>query len=424
MRVGVIGGGLTGLAAVQELRERGINAIGFEADAEPGGVIRSRRFDGTVVEYGPQRLRAGGITDEYLRFLDLDEELVTADVGLPIYVYADGTLREVPFGPRAMLRTDLLSRRSKLRLLLEPLTGPAREGETVAEYFTRKLGPQAYERGIEPLFGGLYGSDPAEMPVDVALRPIIAQERGRGVLSRLALRRLRSDEGRSPPAVPKSGMQALPERLYEEHEAHIHLETPIERIESTTSGYRLIAPEDDLEVAHVVVATDAPSASQLIRSIDEDTATVLDELRYNPLAMVYLQAPIDRRGLGFQVSRSEALHTLGVSWNGVAFGRDALHTVFFGGMHEPDLVKASDDTLIDIATDEFEQILGVEAEGVTVHRILPGMPAYDHSWKAFQECSTPTGLHLVGNFTDRVGIPGRLRQARRVAKRIAADQLG
>lgn len=422
MRVGVIGGGLTGLAAVQELRERGIHAIGFEATAEPGGVICSREIEGTLVEYGPQRLRAGGIVEEYLDFLDLDDTLLTADEELPIFVYADGALREVPFDVRTMLRTDLLSWRAKARLLLEPLTAPASESETVAEYFTRKLGPEAYARGIEPLLGGLYGSDPAQMPVMYALRPIIEQEQGRGILSRLAIRRLRNRGSQPPPAVPASGMQALPERLYQANEDHIHLETPVTKIEPIDPGYRLTTDRSTLEVDGVVVATEAPAAASLLEPLDADLSERLDALRYNPLALVYVRADLDRDGLGYQVSRRGPLHTLGVAWNGVAFGRDDLLTVFLGGMHEPELVNHTDERLTAIALEELNTVLGVEASGVTVHRLKPGMPAYDVSWHHIGDVSTPAGLHLVGNYTDRVGIPGRLRQARRIANNIASSQ--
>lgn len=422
MRVGVIGGGLTGLATVQELRERGVDAVCFEASEEPGGVIRSRALGDTTVEFGPQRLRAGGIVEEYLRLLDLDDELLVAD-DLPIFVYAEGALREVPFGVRAMLRTDLLSWRAKARLLLEPLTKPTAPGESVAEYFTRKLGPEAYERGIEPLLGGLYGSDPAMMPTDFALRPIMRQERGRGVLARLAWRRLRSSRERPPPAVPEAGMQALPQRLYEQHADAVHLETPVQSVEATEAGYRLHTAERTHEVDHVVLATDAPSAASVLREFDDELAERLASLRYNPLALVFARAPADRAGMGYQVSRQEPLHTLGVSWNGVAFGRDELQTVFLGGMHEPELVEVSDERLQAIATEEIEAIQGVDAEALGVHRIRPGMPAYDVSWDAIRELDTPAGLHLVGNYSDRVGIPGRLRQAREVATRIASDQL-
>ncbi len=420
MRVAVIGGGLTGLATVHELRARDIDVCGFEATDEPGGVIRSRVVDGTVIEYGPQRLRLHGIVEEYLAKLDLIDELQLAPADLPIYVYGDGRLSVAPFDPGSLVRTDLISWPAKARLLLEPLTGPAREDDTVATYFTRKLGPEAYRAGIEPLFGGLYGSDPAEMPVEFALAPIVEDEVGRGRLSRMILRRLRASRDRPPAAVPIDGMQTVPQALYDRHNEYISLGTSVDRISRTDGGFEVGHASETEAFDSVIVATDAPAAANLLGTSFPDIAESLASLNYNRLAMVYLEASIDHHGLGYQVRRDEGLQTLGVSWNGVAFGRGKLHTAFFGGMHAPEMVDRSDSELGEIAVEEFETVLDVTPEVLAVHRLDPGMPAYDHSWNHTEQLSTPPGLHLIGNYTARVGIPGRLRQARTVARQLVA----
>ena len=51
----------------------------------------------------------------------------------------------------------------------EPFTRAPDPDETVARLFTRKLGRQAYERLIGPLYGGLYASDPADMIVGLSV---------------------------------------------------------------------------------------------------------------------------------------------------------------------------------------------------------------------------------------------------------------
>ena len=63
----------------------------------------------------------------------------------------------------------------KLRLALEPLTGGADPEERVSEYFTRKVGRELYETLIAPLYGGLYGSDPADMRVGLSLIHVLRE---------------------------------------------------------------------------------------------------------------------------------------------------------------------------------------------------------------------------------------------------------
>ena len=108
MSVGVVGGGITGLAIHHYLREAGVESVVFEASDEPGGVIRSRRVEGRVLDFGPQRTRLTPAIAELVSSLDLDAELrEAADVSL--YVYHHGKLRTVPQTPREAVTTHLLS---------------------------------------------------------------------------------------------------------------------------------------------------------------------------------------------------------------------------------------------------------------------------------------------------------------------------
>lgn len=418
MEVGIVGAGLTGLAALHELRVRGVEATCFEAADDPGGVVRSGAIDGVVVEHGPQRVRRSAIVDEYLEAVDLDASLRVADADLPIYVYRDGKLREVPFDLATGIRTDLLSWRGKLRVLGEPFTAGADPEESARSYFVRKLGEEAYRAAIEPLFGGLYASDPGEMPAKYALEPLIRLERRKGSLLRVAADRLRARDRRTPAIVPEGGMGALPARIAERHADAVRLGEPVRAVERAGSRYRLVTATDVVAVDRVVVATPAPAAARLLRGIDGRLAAALSSLRYNPLALAYLRAPVARRGLGYQVARPEGLHTLGVAWNGVAFDRDDLVTAFLGGMHDPEAVEWDDDRLLGVAASELARVLGVDAEPLGVHRVHPGMPAYDRSWSALDDVEAPARIELAGSYTARVGIPGRLAQGRRIAERI------
>ncbi|MBA3970186.1 MAG: FAD-dependent oxidoreductase, partial [Gemmatimonadetes bacterium] len=123
--IGIIGGGLTGLALAHFLSRSGVPHMVWEAEDRPGGVIRSGRVDGHLLEWGPQRTRLVGSVGELVRELGLEDQVVTAPPGLPLFVYRRGKLRRVPFSAGDFVRSDLLSWPAKLRVLLEPFTrGP------------------------------------------------------------------------------------------------------------------------------------------------------------------------------------------------------------------------------------------------------------------------------------------------------------
>jgi oxygen-dependent protoporphyrinogen oxidase len=441
MRVVTVGAGITGLALTHELAERGVDCVTLEAREEAGGVVQSRPVDGTVAEVGPQRMRATPGIRELLDAAGVADDLVTAGDGT-LFVYADGRLREAPTSKEAFFRTDLLSWPAKLRLLAEPLTRPGIDQETVADTFTRKFGRQAYERFIGPLYGGLYGSDPAEMPAAFALSGLIEREKEAGSMLRAFLERVGQGE-KAPPATVEGGLQRLPEALAARYDERVHLGEPVTGIRpagdvrergadgpvptaadggaTVDTGYTVETADDSYETDHVVVTAPAATAGELLEGIAPG-ADRLRELTYNPLALVYLRSdgqPAD--GLGYQVSYQEELHTLGVSFNGVLFGRDDLCTAFLGGMHEPEILEEPDDRLGEIARREFEEATGTGATVLDVERRERWFPAYDHTWWGTEEVETPAGVHLATNYTARMGIPSRVREAKAVADRVADE---
>jgi oxygen-dependent protoporphyrinogen oxidase len=420
-RVGIVGAGITGLTLSYHLDERGIDHVVLEAGDEPGGIIRSSTVDGNVLEHGPQRARLTGPIEELVDELDLHDATVTADPALPMFVYANGSLGTVPFSITKFFTTDLLSWRGKLRLLAEPLTSQGREDEMAAELFTRKFGEEAYKNFIGPLFGGIYGSDPAEMPAGYAPSPILKLERRSGSLLRPALETALENE-RNPPLTFEEGLQQLPRAIAREVDEYVHYERPVQGVQETAEGYAIETETGDELVDRVVITSPADVSADLLEDVAPDAADRLDRLNYNPLAVVHLYAETDHEGFGYQVRRDEGLHTLGVSWNGKLFDRDGVYTAFLGGMDEPELLEEDDETLGRIATEEFEDVMGEPAEVINITRLDRGFPAWDRSWAATDELEFPDGIRLATNYTARMGIPSRLREAKQLAETFAEER--
>jgi len=419
-RVAVVGAGVTGLSTLHALTERGVDAVVYEATDEVGGVLQSREVDGKLLEVGPQRLRMTDAIRAMVTDLDIADEVITADDDLPLYVYADGTLREVPRSLSAFRRTDLLSPTAKLRLLTEPLTGPIDPNESAQEAFVRKFGREAYTNLIAPIFGGTYGSDPANMPAEHALKPLMGLEKQQGSLLRAALSRLVFADGETPPPASfDSGLQRLPEALAEEHAGRVQRETPVTGIERAGSGDDaewIVHTEDDTQrVDHVVVTTPADTTADLVEGVDAESAAALREFNYNPLVLVHLESPARADGFGYQVRRTDPMHTLGVTWNASLFDRDGVYTVFMGGMHDPEAVERDKGTLGETAVSEFRRAMGADAEVLHVERIPQAFPAWDESWAASERVDLPAGITLATNYTGRMGLPSRVREGRRLA---------
>lgn len=431
----VVGAGITGLALAHELESRGAEYIVLEASERPGGVIRSIRNGARVLESGPQRTRLTPAVRALVHELGLDSELLTADAGLPLFVFSRGRLRRVPYSPFGALTSGLLSPLGKLRILAEPLFAPAEATETVAEYLSRAFGPEAYVHLLGPFFGGLYGSDPADMPARHSLLPLL-EDLGISGESLLlaALRRSRSSRSQAPACSFRSGLHALPRELYRMHSGRIHLQAPVRNVRRAGSSLVVETDDERWTPKHLILTVPAEEAARLLRRVLPAAAAALASLRYNPLAMAFLESEAPLSGLGYQVALDESLETRGVTFNASLFGptardsagtpthsangREGVYTAFLGGSRNPGLVEMPDDWIAEVACNEFRAATRTEARALRVGRVR--MPAWDRSWDALESLDLPADIHLATNYTARVGITGRLAQAARLADRLTA----
>lgn len=421
MSVAVVGAGISGLSVAHFLRRHQIESTVFEAADRPGGVIRTDEVNGRLVERGPHRTRLTGTVRELIADVGLGDEVVEA-ADVPLFVYRDGRLGHFPRSLTEAIGTDLLSTRGKLRVLLEPYFDPPRSGETVHQYLVRAFGREFAENVAGPVYGGLYGTHPDEMDVDRTLGRAFEEAGIDGSVLFTALKRLLRRQSTPPAITFERGMRALPQALYDRYAGAIELATPVRRIESLSGGYEVTTGEGAVRVEDVVLTTPAVVAADLLEKADAATASALRRLTYNPLAAVSLIADADLTGAGYQVPFDEPLHTLGATWDDCLFGRDGLYTVYLGGGKAPSLVDRSDDWLGATAAREFELVTGESARPIDVHRLRPGMPAFDTTWSALDAVDPPPGIHLCTNYTSRAGVPGRVQDARRLARSLANDE--
>ena len=415
--IGIVGGGITGLALGTFLEERGAPFRIWEAADRAGGVIRTSIQEGRVLEHGPQRTRSTPAVDALVSRAGMGEEVVRVPRALPLFVYRDGQLRRVPFSVGELLTTDLLSLRGKLRLGLEPLTRRPVPEETVARLFTRKFGAEAYRALLGPLFGGLYGSDPGEMYVGHALDE---------TLHRLGARRsvlgpfLRGALGRSRTPVAFSfrrGLQSWTDALAQRLGDRLVTGTPVTEIRRTPAGWMVRTPAGEERATSLVLTAPGGRAAELLAAEAPESAQRLRRLTYNRLALVHLLADGPDGGLGYQVAYGEALRTRGVTWNAPALGRNGVYTAFLGGARDPEALELTDPEVGEIAGREFREVTGFQARVLNVSRTR--VPAWDQSWAALEGLSLPEGIILCTNYESRIGIPGRVEQARSLAEALA-----
>ena len=179
----VVGGGIAGLAAAFRLQQQGRTVTVFEAADTVGGMMRSTRRDGFVLNRAATLL-PGGHAAVIRLCADAGLSNPFRPLPLSVGIPRDGRLRSLGGeGLGAVMEgvlTDLLSSRSKLllgRLLVDMRRWKRRLGhddyeaaarldtETVPTYARRRLNQEIYDYLIDPLLRGVYLEDPAKMSV-------------------------------------------------------------------------------------------------------------------------------------------------------------------------------------------------------------------------------------------------------------------
>src|SRR6266851_1057246 len=283
----VVGGGVSGLVCAYALRKAGVEALLVEASWRAGGVIRSERREGYLLELGPQSFSGTVALRKLCAELGIEEQFVEAPARAPRYVLVDGKLAAVTMSPPALLSSSLLGRGTKWNI--------ARDA------FGRS---QAPEEAAGSVIRGMIG----------------AATNRKGSRERPTLLSFRE------------GNETLVRALAAKIGSGLRLNAEVATIAVARDGaggkfevrLRATGGEEKLLAAQLVLATATDVAGRLLKEVNADFETLLGGIEYAPVAVVslgYRRADVGHSlgGFGFLVPRSSGLRVQGTVWNSSLF---------------------------------------------------------------------------------------------------------
>jgi protoporphyrinogen/coproporphyrinogen III oxidase len=445
VRITVVGGGISGLAAAHGLVATGHDVLLLDAGAGPGGLIASVRRDGFLCEHGPQAVLDG---PEPTRALIAAAGLTArAQQASPAahkrFVFVGGALRPFPTSPPALLKTNLLSLAGKLRLFAEPFIGRAREhdaDESVLAFVTRRFGREAAERAAAPALIGVFAGDAAALSVRSALPRVAAMEREHGSILR-ALTRRKPGSGLGRPVSFPDGLGELPaalgQRLGDRRRAGRAAE-----IAPLAGGWRVVTETGaTIDSERLVLATPAATTAALLSPHAPAAATALRAIPHAPVAVVCAgfrsaagsDIGVDLDAYGFVVARGEGVRLLGCQYETSVFPDRApaggvLLRALLGGTFDPDLVDADDGAIAAQAVGDLRRAarLTRDPDFIDIWRAHPGIPQYDLGHAARLRAVDDAvarlpGLAVIGNAVRGVGVNDCIAAAARVVGELTPD---
>lgn len=449
MSVGVIGGGIAGLTAAYQLHRRGIPVRVLEATPGTGGMIRSERVDGYLVEHGPNSLRdTNDLLPELIDELGLLEDQVLASTeARKRFVVKDGSPEPLPMSPGSFVTTSLLSVRGKLRLLMEPfIRSTAAPDETVADFVERRLGREILDYAVDPFVGGIFAGDPADLSVEHAFARLHDMEADHGSLFRGMIHAMRNrskpdDSARSDSIYSfRGGLETLPNALRDALGPRVQVNAPVAslRRDDRTWHVGTESPDGAAEM-HFFDAVISTVPLHRLPSIDFNTdidLSVLEAVPYPPVSVMALgfnredvSHPLD--GFGMLVPKVEEFSILGTLFSSTLFpGRapdgHVLLTTFIGGSRRPELGRAETSEMRSTVLQDLRHLLGVSGPPVfTRHIQWPrAIPQYTRNHGQIRSIidqleGRHPGLFLAGNYRSGISVGDAMKSGADAARQAA-----
>ncbi len=459
MRIAIIGGGISGLAAAFELEEQRragaeVEYVLYESSSRLGGVLRTELVDGCLVEAGPdsfvtEKPWAAGLC----RDLGIGDQLIGSnDAGRKTYILTRGRLVEMPDGLMFMVPTKILptgfsplfSWKTKLRMTQELFHPPRAidHDESVAAFVERHYGSEMVDRLADPLLSGVYGGEAANLSVRAVLPRFAEMERTHGSLGRAMLAARKKIAAAPRKAAPplftslKHGMQYIAETVVSQLTPSALLTNALVQAiqpQPGAGGWLVSAGLQSDQFDGVIIALPGTAASNVLRMASPELSKELAAIQYSSSITVGLGYGREVRkslppGFGFLVPRSEGKKLLAATFVHNKFPHRApedraLLRCFFAGTNAEDVWPLSDEQLIGIVRSELQQIVGLRAEPlfVRVYKWKSAMAQYgvghlERIERIERLRKQLPGLALAGNGYRGIGVPDCVRSGREAAK--------
>lgn len=467
MRVGVLGGGIAGLAAALRCRDlarerdENVDVTIYERSQRVGGCIDTYRRGGFTLELGPDSIlvdKPAGM--ELVRRFGLEAEIVATRPEYRGSRIARGR-RLVPipsdfrlFTPTSMVslaKSGLLDAKGVLRAAMEPFVPKRRESgdESLAAFISRRFGRDVFDRIAQPLVGGIFGGDPARVSTQATMPYLQDAERRYGSLVRgmQAARRAAGANAARPRLVTlRSGLGTLTDALQNELAGSIRTGASVRKIARAEidgrSSWSITFDDAPSAVCDALIcALPAYEAARLFADIDPEMAQRLASIRYHSVTTVTMGFPSEKlpalpRCTGFVVPRIEHRRIMALTLTTQKYADRApqgttVLRAFVGGAFAPEFADAADDEIVAIVRAEIDDLLGIRSEPtlVIVRQWPNALPEYGVGHRDLvatlrQDAARIGSVALAGGAYDGAGIPDCIASAQGAAAalfEVAAD---
>ena len=428
----ILGGGISGLTTAWFLQKAGVPFTLIEKENKTGGVISSSEIQGTTVDYGPNSLRdRDGILRALAAEIGLEDDIIEISEAFKTrYIVRDRELQELLPSPKTFLTTNVLSAKGKWRVLAEPFIskGTAAD-ESVGSFLERRIGKEAVDYLVDPVFSGIYAGDIYSISKKKILPKLAENEQKFGSLVMGALRNKKERSDIKPAVLSfKKGVQQLAEALESKLADHTRHEKVLE-INKPDIGFQVKTEKGLYDADQVISCLPAHKLKSLLVNFDPDLSETLNQITYSPMMstqLIFRKEDIDfkKSGFGFLIPRKEDIRLLGAIWKTSIFPElshsDHFHfTLMTGGALDTSILNESVGDIEKEILREFSGLTGINRDPLYIRSvlwekaILQFHVGYEEILQKLENQEQRyLGLHFGGNYRWGVSVPDCIKGAK------------
>jgi protoporphyrinogen/coproporphyrinogen III oxidase len=432
----IVGGGISGLAALTRVKKEGKSVLLLEKGDSCGGFVKTKKESSYLLEVGPNAfLPSYQHTWDLISEVGLKEQIISnRPTATARYIYKDGAIHPLPEGPIQLLKTPLLSIWAKLRLCLEPLIprGKCRE-ESVRSFGNRRFGSEICNMTLDPMISGICSGDIEKLDIHSLFPKIGNIERDyRSLLLFLIKFKKRhvtkvGNQKKINFSSLANGMGSLSEKIATDYQQDILTGHPVERTERADNLYHIYSGESCYQAKQLILATPAFESARIVQSFVPELAEILNSIPYTDVGVVTLSFKSEKmkhhlNGFGFLIPTNQKRRVLGALFSSSLFKNRApadekLLKVYYGGVHNPDLLELDDSKILKLALEELTPALGISDAPVftNVSKIRNAIPQYvmghqDKKDRIANILRSEKTLFLASNYLDGISVNDAIKR--------------
>ena len=426
MKVAIIGGGITGLSTAYYLlrlsRDKRIplDITLIESEGRLGGNIITERLRGFIIEGGPDSfLTYKPWALEMCRELNIYEDLIPPKSDRTFILWKGEFYEVKHLSVQSMIKSDLLSLKGKIRLLLGTLIsqGDFHKDEPLGKFIERKFGREFKEKIFEPIFSNVYAASVDDLSLKATMPKISLLKKK--ITSKL------------PPFMSlRYGMHQLVESIYGKikEDVKIILNHRVVNVEPLDSGYYIKTNGGSMRFDKVIITTPSYITAEILGGPTGYIREALYSIKYSPVIVINFvfnreDVGIPLRGTGFVIPKNDGFTVSSCTWTSSKWTNRApddyiLLRVFIN-------LKIDPNEAVDRAYKEIKEIMDVKGRPLItkVFNWEKGIPKYtvghiERVQSLENHLLEFKGLMIAGSYFKGIGVPDCVRQGKESAKRI------